>query len=520
MSARAKLHVAAYPLILLFWGISLWRLDRFPPIHEDEPWILSPGYKLAMHGVYGSDLFAGFYGMEQHYFEFMPLMSALQGVSVRLIGLGVWQMRFAPAALGTLTLALTFALARQLASASDGLVAVLLLLFWQWTPGGVLRLGSGIPLVDLSRIARYDVLAAPLGLGALSCIVRAGDSGQVRYTFLGGALAGLAGLAHIYGLVWVVILLTLAALDGQPGSVLRRAGLILSGALVVWLPWLGFAATNWGDFLGQAGLNSNRFEVLKPSFYLDNVLNEWRRYWPDRGLTPRPFGFWLLVIGVPFALVRLSLRAQRVRRAAWLLAPCLLLPLLFAFVIKAKTYSYLLSVAPLFAVLLAWGLLELLRSQRLLGRGLGLLVLALLVGQGGLGMARLLRAANRAVPPGLMFAELRQTVPPSARVIGHPEYWLALPDRDYRSLILPFYLSNPDLNREPLAFDAALEQVAPQVVLLDPAFGQMLMDCSSPTSCARTEQFWSYMRRHRARLLRELQDGSGERVKVYWLEVP
>jgi len=72
---RLLTRAAPIACLLLFWGISVFNLNRFPMIHEDEPWILSPGYKLFNQGVYGSDLFTGFYHIERIYLEFMPLMS-------------------------------------------------------------------------------------------------------------------------------------------------------------------------------------------------------------------------------------------------------------------------------------------------------------------------------------------------------------------------------------------------------------------------------------------------------------
>ncbi|MEP7200105.1 MAG: hypothetical protein ABI874_09825, partial [Chloroflexota bacterium] len=95
--------------LFLFWAVSVWNLDRLPAVHDDEVWILSPGYTLFTRGVYGSDLLAGFSQIENIYLEFMPLMSLLQGASARLFGLGVFQMRVVPVALGTLTLAFTYA---------------------------------------------------------------------------------------------------------------------------------------------------------------------------------------------------------------------------------------------------------------------------------------------------------------------------------------------------------------------------------------------------------------------------
>src|SRR5262245_39776552 len=108
--------VLGFPMLIgIFLTDSLMNLDRFPPIHDDEPSILAPGYKLFHHGVYGLDMYTGFYGQERIYLEVMPLMPVLQGASAQAVGVGVRQMRLVPVALGTLTLALVFVLGRALA---------------------------------------------------------------------------------------------------------------------------------------------------------------------------------------------------------------------------------------------------------------------------------------------------------------------------------------------------------------------------------------------------------------------
>src|SRR4030095_13171756 len=165
---RTKFKKVISPAVILvviaFGTISICNLDRFPPLQGDEPWILSPGHKFFSQGIFGSDLFTGYYGMERHYLEFMPLMSLLQGAASVLLGLGVFQMRVVPVVLGMLTLTLTYAVATELAGRLPGLLAVLLLLFWKCGVGNDPTIGTGIPLVDASRIARYDILVPPLGL--------------------------------------------------------------------------------------------------------------------------------------------------------------------------------------------------------------------------------------------------------------------------------------------------------------------------------------------------------------------
>ncbi len=49
--------------------VSVDHLAVFLPVGEDEPWIAAAPYKLAAESVYGSDLFAGYYGSEEHLYQ-------------------------------------------------------------------------------------------------------------------------------------------------------------------------------------------------------------------------------------------------------------------------------------------------------------------------------------------------------------------------------------------------------------------------------------------------------------------
>ena len=79
--------------MLAYLAVTLPWLSVFPPVGEDEPWIAAAPYKLATQGVFGSDLFAGYYGMERHHYANMPLYPLAQAAIFKAFGVGVVQMR-------------------------------------------------------------------------------------------------------------------------------------------------------------------------------------------------------------------------------------------------------------------------------------------------------------------------------------------------------------------------------------------------------------------------------------------
>src|SRR6266700_4482932 len=72
---------------------SVRHLETVPQVYEDEPWQASTAFKLATQGQFGSDLFAGFYNMDQRYYGFMPLHPLLLAANFKIIGVGLAQAR-------------------------------------------------------------------------------------------------------------------------------------------------------------------------------------------------------------------------------------------------------------------------------------------------------------------------------------------------------------------------------------------------------------------------------------------
>jgi 4-amino-4-deoxy-L-arabinose transferase-like glycosyltransferase len=460
--------------IAAFVLVSVWRLDTLPPVYEDEPWQASTAYKLARQGVFGSDLFAGWNGMEQHYYGFLPLHPLILAGVYKLFGEGLLQTRLEAVGASALSLVLMLLLARRLFGAWVGVLALALLLLVRWSGTTSVQL-TGIPFLDLARIARYDVVVPVFGLGSLLAYLSAREhvsaTGRIaawRYG-LAGLLAGLAGLAHVYGLFWIAVLVVLVMWDGAPGGRPGALGWIAVGVAACWLPYLAYILSDLPEWRAQVSGYADRFGLLDPRFYLTNVLDEPRRYGPGLGspgvgwLT-RP-GFWAVLVLVPASLAGLAWRGLRRqdRAARAIVAPAIVLPALFALLLRLKLINYTLTFVPVLAIASAWGALHALGWLR---RRPAFLVpaslLAMAVVAEGVGRIAVLEAST-ATPYAVYSAEVHRTIPAGARVVGLHNYWFGFEDTDYRSFVVPLAWMDPG----GVPLEEGLQRLRPDAVLLD-----------------------------------------------------
>ena len=99
--------------VLAYLAVTVPRLGVFPPVGKTNPGSHAAPYKLATQGVLGSDLFAGYYGMERHQYTHMPIYPLAQAAIFKAFGAGVVQMRSLPVACGFLLLIVVFMVGRQ-----------------------------------------------------------------------------------------------------------------------------------------------------------------------------------------------------------------------------------------------------------------------------------------------------------------------------------------------------------------------------------------------------------------------
>jgi 4-amino-4-deoxy-L-arabinose transferase-like glycosyltransferase len=495
-------------------------------LQEDESWQSSPAYKLATEGVYGSDMFAGFFGMEQHYYGFMPLYPLMLAGAFRLWGAGLFQARLVSLVLALLILSLTFALGRKLFGARVGAIAVLILVFARLAQTSYNHL-TGIPLLDQARIVRYDIAVPVFGLASLYTWLTARENQRASRYMLAGALTGLAGVSHLYGAFWLPALLLLTVIvtpaRSTPRSTLHALLSLVLGFVLSWLLWLAYISTDIADYVNQNRNYADRFDLLNPGFYLHNLATEVQRY----SLNVRSAGMsallwlgtWAGVVGVLVALLALARRAWRGDRSARVVVVALAtIEALFALLLVFKTPSYALTLWPLVAIAGGWGAL---RLWQLPGwRAVVMIATLVVLTEGGWRIAGMIAAGPTTTPYEVYLDRVAEHIPPGARVLGLQNYWLGLRQTDYRALILPFILSDSRYTPNPAPVDQTLAALEPDVILIDARMDAYLDEIALPNhpDHGKWVAFWGFMERRGARLAAQVEDDSYGPMRVYWLD--
>ena len=305
----------------------------------------------------------------------------------------------------------------------------------------------------------------------------------------------------------------------------RTLTLLLAGFVLPWAPWAIYVATGWSDYLGQARMVAARFDLFNPRFYVDNVLHgdgPLSFDWAMRSLRAAPLvrvGTWTMVLGVPAAFATLVWAAYRHGRSVWstLAVAALLQMLMFVALLKVKTIHYMIALWPLGALLLAWFSVFLWDRGRLALRISLLALLGLIVGEGVTRVADAWRTARRATPYDWYEAEVASCIPPGSLVLGLQHYWLGLRQFPYRTWLLPIALAHPQYSREPIAFDQALEQVNPAVILVDRHIDELMTKAAAPDDPNHRLYvgFEAFKARRRATLTCVIKDRTYGTMQVY-----
>jgi 4-amino-4-deoxy-L-arabinose transferase-like glycosyltransferase len=512
-------------------------LQDFPVMEWSQMRIINPAYKLAVQGVYGNDLLTGFYNAEHRYYEYMPLYPLQVAMAFRLLGPGIWQARAVSVLGGLICLLLVYALGRRLYGPRIGLLAVGALVVLRLglpMPAEVNRIGmdvnaSGIPLLDLARLVRFDIWVPVWVLAACWCFFRAHARASSAGYLATGVLAALATLTHVYG-AFILVVLVVVVLWTEGARVLRRGPLYLiaGGWLQGVTPWVIYVLGDLDAYRGQMAKHGDPGDLLRPGFYLDNLLREPWRYlawlggsFRDPVLWPR-LGIWVLVCGVGLALVLLWRQARTTRRPTdvFMLVAWPVLALLLAVLVHYKRYFYVLLVMPFIALQLAYAAQAVWDQSAwrpTLVRGALCFILAAVIVEGALGVGQSWRAGRATTRYATLTATLNQAIHPGARVLMADPYWLGLVDREARSIQLPFLLADRRFYAQPPSLAEVLLTLKPDYVVTE----ERLLDiyARDPRQVGENAENWrrldAFLKEHCPVVSADLRTPDYGEVKVY-----
>lgn len=268
--------LATIILTLFCLQLAATNLANMHPVSGDDGWIMSASYKLASEGIFGSDMYAGFFNADHHYFIALPLYHFLQATSFKLFGFGVFQARLPNLFSAILLVWIVSSLARRYHGRKTALLAALLLVFLCPNPFSPKPCSM---LLLYAHNGRYDLTAttlAWLGVWQLDNFWR--RPRPINAIGL-GIISGLATLTQFFGAFILIPTAVLFFLRWGKGLWKQRTlYLTVTGFLAVVSPYIVYILINLEDFSGQSILKSGRVDLWRASFYLDNFRREPQRF--------------------------------------------------------------------------------------------------------------------------------------------------------------------------------------------------------------------------------------------------
>ncbi|MBI1763079.1 MAG: glycosyltransferase family 39 protein [Acidobacteria bacterium] len=402
-------------IIVLVMGYQLFAIGRVPAYAtDDDGAYAAAGYQIWQTGKPGVAGYKDVVGMGRDIYLLGHIGAWVQGVFMKLAGVGVVTALLPSVLVGMAVLVMVFLLGRELWSEQTGLLAALLLSL------------SGV-FFSAAHSARPDLLVTLFLLTAMWLTVSAPVERPYLRLLLAGLVMGMSGDVHPNGfllapLPWVGWVL----LRRPTWSLFWRVTLLYGlGGLIGIAYWL---ASHYlpqpADFRRQNtlhGLATHGVKLLDHGLWgaigaeLQRYLN-W--FWYARGHRHLPEGVAVLLSGV--LLWRRDRRTGRMLVGVWLVL------FLIAAALMSNVFGwYLIFAWPLFALWLARAI-ELLKPRWLADCAVGLLIVAYLF---NLGLWHW--KARQEIPLSMRLSELRAAIPAGAPVLASADLWFAYWDRNF-----------------------------------------------------------------------------------------
>lgn len=166
---------------------------------SDEAWFASPAFNLATEGTMGTDVLetsgTKLAGMKRYTYWIMPLYVVTQAAWYKLVGFGVWQLRFSAALWGLVALAAWYVIMCRLTD--DPTIARLTCTL----------LALDYVFIMAASNGRMDMMCAALGFAGFAAYLYWRETHFNLAVFVGHALVVASGMTHFLGALQLVILL-------------------------------------------------------------------------------------------------------------------------------------------------------------------------------------------------------------------------------------------------------------------------------------------------------------------------
>jgi hypothetical protein len=140
---------------------------------------------------------------------------------------------------------------------------------------------------------------------------------------------------------------------------------------------------------------------------------------------------------------------------------------MFLTLLKVKTTNYMIGLWPLGALVLAWLGIWLWDRHITLLRVIVIVSFGLIMTEGITRIAHARSVARKVLPYDWYTREIAGCIPHGSRVLGLQHYWFGLRQYDYRTWLVPTIYANPLYHDPPVPLDVTLEQIDPDIILID-----------------------------------------------------
>ena len=125
-------------------------------------------------------------------------------------------------------------------------------------------------------------------------------------------------------------------------------------------------------------------------------------------------------------------------------------------------------------------------------------------------LAALEASAATTTPYPDFIARVRAHISPGSRVLGLHRYWLGLHDLDYRSWFVPIVQTDPRYWNPPRPIGAALDDMRPDVILIDPRLREYFESPEAPSA-----EVLTWMARRGYQLTATVEDATYGLMEIY-----